>query len=154
MFQGGWRTARTCDVRQPPILHRTRLVHGRRGLVPLVPSTRRLPLQLHAGFGMAAGMEGAGWMARAGPDRRVIEGHCSRAVLLARAVFCDLMVTSVYVQVPEDTIFCDVLIWEHRLRQKFYWTMRGGIEAIWSFVISRIHHCSVIAARQTFFLAI
>ena len=45
MFQGGWLTTRTCDVREPPIPHRTRLAHGRRSLVPLVPSTRRLPLQ-------------------------------------------------------------------------------------------------------------
>ena len=66
----------------------------------------------------------------------------------------DLIVTSLYVQVPTDTIFCDYLVWELRLQQKFYWFMRGGIEAIWRCVVSRIHRCSVIAALRTFFLAI
>ena len=76
----------TRDVREPLIPPRTRLAHGRRGLVPLVPSIRCLPLQLRAEFGMAAGMEGAWWMAQAGPDRRVIEGHCGRVFLLARSL--------------------------------------------------------------------
>ena len=66
----------------------------------------------------------------------------------------DSIVTSVYVQVPTDTIFCDYLVWELGLRQKYYWFVRGGIEAIWRFVLSTIHRCSVIAARRTFFLAI
>ena len=66
----------------------------------------------------------------------------------------DSIVTSVYVQVPTDTIFCDYLVWELRLQQKFYWFMRGGIEAIWRCVVSQMHRCSVIAALRTFFLAI
>ena len=66
----------------------------------------------------------------------------------------DLIVTSLYVQVPTDTIFCDYLAWELGLRQKWYWFTRGHIEAIWRCVLSTIHRCSVIAARRTFFLAI
>ena len=104
-------------------------------------------------FGMAAGMEGAGWMARLGPEQRVIEGHCSRVVLLAHAVVRDPIMTSLCVQVPRDTIFCGVGAWVHQAQQKFYWAMRGGIEAIWRCVLSGIYRCSVTAARPTFFLA-
>ena len=114
---------------------------------------RAFQLQLHAEFGMAAGVEGAGWTGQVRPDRRVIEGHCGRVVLLARAVVRYLKMTSLCVQVPRDTILTDYLAWELRLRQKFYWLMRGGIEAIWRCVQSTIHRCSVIAARPTFFLA-
>ena len=64
---------------------------------------RAFQLQLHAEFGMAAGVEGAGWTGQVRPDRRVIEGHCGRVVLLARAVVRDLMMTSLCVQVPRDT---------------------------------------------------
>ena len=115
---------------------------------------RAFQLQLHAEFGMAAGVAGAGWTGQVRPDRRVIEGHCGCVVLLARAVVRDLMMTSLCVQVPRDTVFCDYLAWELRLRQKWYWITRGGIEAVWRCVLSTIHRCSVIAARPTFFLAI
>ena len=115
---------------------------------------RAFQLQLHAEFGMAAGVEGAGWTGQVRPDRRVIEGHCGRVVLLARAVVRDLMMTSLCVQMPTDTIFCDYLAWELGLRQKWYWFTRGHIEAIWRCVLSTIHRCSVITARPTFFLAI
>jgi len=115
---------------------------------------RAFKLQLHAEFGMAAGVEGAGWTGQVRPDRRVIEGHCGRVVLLARAVVRYLKMTSLCVQVPRDTIFCDYLAWMHGLRQKSYWIARGHIEAIWRCVLSTIHRCSVIAARRTFFLAI
>ena len=108
---------------------------------------RAFQLQLHAEFGMAAGVEGAGWTGQVRPDRRVIEGHCGRVVLLARAVVRYLKMTSLCVQVPRDTILTDYLAWELQLRQKFYWFMRGGIEAIWRCVLSTIHRCSVIAAR-------
>ena len=52
---------------------------------------------------MAAGVEGAGWTGQERPDRRVIEGHCGRVVLLARAVVRYLKMTSLCVQVPRDT---------------------------------------------------
>ena len=64
---------------------------------------RAFQLQLHAEFGMAAGVGGTGWTGQVRPDRRVIEGHCGRVVLLARAVVRDLMMTSLCVQVPRDT---------------------------------------------------
>ena len=89
MFQASCLATRTCDVRELPILHRTRPACGRRGLVLLAPSIRRLPFQLHAEIGMATGFEGAGWMARAEPDRRIIEGHCGRVFLLACALVRD-----------------------------------------------------------------
>ena len=75
-----------------------------------------------------------------------VHGH-ARHFPARSVIYHDPIVTSVCVQVPTDTIFCDYLAWELGLRQKWYWFTRGGIEAIWRFVLSRMHHCSVIAAR-------
>ena len=61
---------------------------------------------------------------------RSIEGHCGRVVLLACAFVHDPIMASVCVQVPRDTNPCDVGAWVHQAQQKFYQTMRGGIEAI------------------------
>ena len=88
------------------------------------------------------------------PKCRVhVHGHARH--FPARSVIGhDPIVISVCLQMPTDTIFCDYLAWELGLRQKSYWIMRGHIEAIWCCVLSTIHHCSVITARPTFFLAI
>ena len=64
---------------------------------------RAFQLQLHAEFGMAAGVEGAGWTGQERPDRPVIEGHCGRVFLLARSLAHEIIITSPCVQVPRDT---------------------------------------------------
>ena len=77
-----------------------------------------------------------------GPDRRVIEGQCRLLFLLAPAFVRDPIVTSVCVQVPEDTFFFFLSAGMHKVRRDIYWTMRGGIKAMWCCVLSRIYGCS------------
>ena len=64
------------------------------------------------------------------------------------------ILTSVYVQVPEDA-FCFLLgAGMHKARRDFYWMVRGGIKTMRRLALSRIYSCSLIAARRALLLAI
>ena len=152
MFQGGWKMTHASEVRRLLIPHRPRGGHApgtsvsprlSRIQAPGQARCRNRHVALPAAHIRERDMER--------PKCQVhVHGHARH--FHARSVIDhDLIVTSLHVQVPTDTIFCDYLAWELGLRQKWYWITRGGIETIWRCVLSTIHRCSVITARPTFF---
>ena len=130
MLQGGWITSAALEVREPPILHRTQHRSWTSRVGPTGPVHLAYVFLVRSEIGTAAGMEGARWTGQVGPDRRAIEGHCCLRFLARSRLVCDPILISVVLQVPGGTFFFLLGAGMGKVRQGFYWTTRGGIEAI------------------------